>query len=409
MEVSFDPTAAADQSLVIVFSGMEKPSAEKERGWTITAYNNNYSKSGVTISGDSTDTIVFADMPTSASIWSDDTWASQNADLNDGRFIATLTYSDTITFDGLPQLTQYEHGYVSSETTTGTAISTAEEFSDAFSPGATQPRDGVYYLTQDIYVNAFSGREEFSGTLDGNGHTIYITGLYQNSFNLANVGGIIGALNGGTIKNLRVVLMCNVTVTSASTDNRSIGLIAGQLSGGAVVENVNIVLMDGYTLSTASGASTALGGVAGSVSGSATISNVTVQLNGDLDVNGTECFVSGFVGKTNDSATTNYSNIIIKGDGKMTGAIGSNPWKNTAVVTVITGSVGSAESPRVTADGIIYGITENTYGTSTADSQTASFGLFGYTAPSGTTVPNPITDTAGYVAVSNFFLTSDSA
>lgn len=409
LEVSFDPTAAADQSLVIVCSGMEKPSAEKERGWTITAYNNNYSKSGVTISGDSTDTIVFADMPTSASIWSDDTWASQNADLNDGRFIATLTYSDTITFDGLPQLTQYEHGYVSSETTTGTAISTAEEFSDAFSPGATQPRDGVYYLTQDIYVNAFSGREEFSGTLDGNGHTIYITGLYQNSFNLANVGGIIGALNGGTIKNLRVVLMCNVTVTSASTDNRSIGLIAGQLSGGAVVENVNIVLMDGYTLSTASGASTALGGVAGSVSGSATISNVTVQLNGDLDVNGTECFVSGFVGKTNDSATTNYSNIIIKGDGKMTGAIGSNPWKNTAVVTVITGSVGSAESPRVTADGIIYGITENTYGTSTADSQTASFGLFGYTAPSGTTVPNPITDTAGYVAVSNFFLTSDSA
>ncbi len=409
--VSFDPTVAADQSLVIVCSGMEKPSAEKERGWTITAYNNNYSKNGVTISGDSTDTIVFADMPTSASVWSDDTWASQNADLNDGRFIATLTYSDTITFDGLPQLTQYEHGYVadSDKTTTGTEISSAEEFSDAFSPGATQPRDGVYYLTQDIYVNAFSGREEFSGTLDGNGHTIYITGLYQNSFNLANVGGIIGTLNGGTIKNLRVVLMCNVTVTSASTDNRSIGLIAGQLSGGAVVENVNIVLMDGYTLSTASGASTALGGVAGSVSGSATISNVTVQLNGDLDVNGTECFVSGFVGKTNDSATTNYSNIIIKGDGKMTGAIGSNPWKNTAAVTVITGSVGSAGSPRVTADGIIYGITENTYGTSMADSQTASFGLFGYTAPSGTTVPNPITDTAGYVAVSNFFLTSDSA
>ena len=409
LEVSFDPTAAADQSLVIVCSGMEKPSAEKERGWTITAYNNNYSKNGVTISGDSTDTIVFADMPTSASIWSDDTWAPQNADLNDGRFIATLTYSDTITFDGLPQLTQYEHGYVSSETTTGTAISSADEFSDAFSPGATQPRDGVYYLKQDIFVNAFSGREDFSGTLDGNGHTIYITGLYQNSFNLANVGGIIGALNGGTIKNLRVVLMCNVTVTSASTDNRSIGLIAGQLSGGAVVENVNIVLMDGYTLSTASGASTALGAVAGSVSGSATISNVTVQLNGDLDVNGTECFVSGFVGKTNDGATTNYSNIIIKGDGKMTGAMDSNPWKNTAVVTVITGSVGSAESPRVTADGIIYGITENTYGTSTADSQTASFGLFGYTAPSGTTVDNPITDTTGYVAVSNFFLTSDSA
>lgn len=409
LEVSFDPTAAADQSLVIVCSGMEKPSAEKERVWTITAYNNNYSKNGVTISGDSTDTIVFADMPTSASIWSDDTWAPQNADLNDGRFIATLTYSDTITFDGLPQLTQYEHGYVSSETTTGTAISSADEFSDAFSPGATQPRDGVYYLKQDIFVNAFSGREEFSGTLDGNGHTIYITGLYQNSFNLANVGGIIGALNGGTIKNLRVVLMCNVTVTSASTDNRSIGLIAGQLSGGAVVENVNIVLMDGYTISTASGASTALGGVAGSVSGSATISNVTVQLNGDLDVNGTECFVSGFVGKTNDSATTNYSNIIIKGDGKMTGAIDSNPWKNTAAVTVITGSVGSSGSPRVTADGIIYGITENTYGTSMADSQTASFGLFGYTAPSGTTVPNPITDTAGYVAVSNFFLTSDSA
>lgn len=396
--VYLDPTAGTDyaNSLAIAFSEQSAADAAYIRTWTLLGPSNNSIATTQVLNGD---TVVFSGLSSAVADWN-----------GNGTFTASISYND-IPRDNMSTLTQYEHGYVadSDKTTTGTAISTAEEFSDAFSPGATQPRDGVYYLTQDIYVNAFSGREEFSGTLDGNGHTIYITGLYQNSFNLANVGGIIGALNGGTIKNLRVVLMCNVTVTSASTDNRSIGLIAGQLSGGAVVENVNIVLMDGYTLSTASGASTALGGVAGSVSGSATISNVTVQLNGDLDVNGTECFVSGFVGKTNDSATTNYSNIIIKGDGKMTGAIGSNPWKNTAAVTVITGSVGSAGSPRVTADGIIYGITENTYGTSMADSQTASFGLFGYTAPSGTTVPNPITDTAGYVAVSNFFLTSDSA
>ena len=396
--VYLDPTAGIDyaNSLAIAFSEQSAADAAYIRTWTLLGPSNNSVATTQVLNGD---TVVFSGLGSAVADWN-----------GNGTFTASISYND-IPRDNMSTLTQYEHGYVadSDKTTTGTAISSAEEFSDAFSPGATQPRDGVYYLTQDIYVNAFSGREEFSGTLDGNGHTIYITGLYQNSFNLANVGGIIGALNGGTIKNLRVVLMCNVTVTSASTDNRSIGLIAGQLSGGAVVENVNIVLMDGYTLSTASGASTALGGVAGSVSGSATISNVTVQLNGDLDVNGTECFVSGFVGKTNDSATTNYSNIIIKGDGKMTGAIGSNPWKNTAAVTVITGSVGSAGSPRVTADGIIYGITENTYGTSMADSQTASFGLFGYTAPSGTTVPNPITDTAGYVAVSNFFLTSDSA
>ena len=396
--VYLDPTAGTDyaNSLAIAFSEQSAADAAYIRTWTLIGPSNNSIATTQVLNGD---TVVFSGLGSAVADWN-----------GNGTFTASINYND-ISRDNMSKLTQYEHGYVadSDKTTTGTEISSAKEFSDAFSPGATQPRDGVYYLTQDIYVNAFSGREEFSGTLDGNGHTIYITGLYQNSFNLANVGGIIGALNGGTIKNLRVVLMCDVTVTSASTDNRSIGLIAGQLSGGAVVENVNIVLMDGYTLSTASGAPTALGGVAGSVSGSATISNVTVQLNGDLDVNGTECFVSGFVGKTNDSATTNYSNIIIKGDGKMTGAIGSNPWKNTAAVTVITGSVGSAGSPRVTADGIIYGITENTYGTSMADSQTASFGLFGYTAPSGTTVPNPITDTAGYVAVSNFFLTSDSA
>ena len=396
--VYLDPTAGTDyaNSLAIAFSEQSAADAAYIRTWTLIGPSNNSIATTQVLNGD---TVVFSGLGSAVADWN-----------GNGTFTASISHND-ISRDNMSKLTQYEHGYVadSDKTTTGTEISSAEEFSDAFSPGATQPRDGVYYLKQDIFVNAFSGREDFSGTLDGNGHTIYITGLYQNSFNLANVGGIIGALNGGTIKNLRVVLMCNVTVTSASTDNRSIGLIAGQLSGGAVVENVNIVLMDGYTLSTASGAPTALGGVAGSVSGSATISNVTVQLNGDLDVNGTECFVSGFVGKTNDSATTNYSNIIIKGDGKMTGAIGSNPWKNTAAVTVITGSVGSAGSPRVTADGIIYGITENTYGTSMADSQTASFGLFGYTAPSGTTVPNPITDTAGYVAVSNFFLTSDSA
>ncbi len=67
----------------------------------------------------------------------------------------------------------------------GTAVSTAEEF-------AAMAADGQYYLSADITISA-SYASSFTGTFDGNGHTVTVTApMFIN-------------VNGATIKNLTTV------------------------------------------------------------------------------------------------------------------------------------------------------------------------------------------------------------
>lgn len=115
----------------------------------------------------------------------------------DGTVPETVTYDGG---DGKSAATAYE-------------ISTAEQLAYLVSKGS----GGYYKLTDDIYLNDVSDSEwynntqnewsavvgantNFSGTVDGNGHTIY--GLYINS-NLYFTG-LIPRFVGGTISNLRI-------------------------------------------------------------------------------------------------------------------------------------------------------------------------------------------------------------
>ena len=94
----------------------------------------------------------------------------------------------------LPAVNKWESGYVS----------------ESYSPSG-EPEDsesGLYdaisnnrdcYLTSDINITGFRTLS-YSGILDGNGYTIYITVCNENS--AETVGGLFGTLT-GTVKNLR--------------------------------------------------------------------------------------------------------------------------------------------------------------------------------------------------------------
>ena len=362
-DISFDPTAPTyAQSLVVIYTGQAKAGSGMTRTWLITPRTGEAVTASAVIEGTDTDTVVFRRLTSEYSSWGDSRWGA-----NDGIFTASLTAQDSEAEPpSYPALTQYEHGYVAdADKITAenapegwTAISSASDFSAAFSPSGNAT-DGSYYLTRDIVISGFSGHD-FSGMLDGNGHTIFIDGLYQQSYTGQYVGGLFGTLS-GTVKNVRVVLLNSVTVNSAYENNIGAGLIAGRLNGGTV-ENVNAVISEGATLSTTvQSKTTALGVVAGVMEGSGTLTNVTVQLDGILDVNGSWSFVAGFVGRSmkpdsNSAPIYNFSNIIIKGEGRFSGtATGDTAEpKYVGVVTVLQGSTGTAQ---VDINGLIYNLT----------------------------------------------------
>lgn len=400
--ISFDPTTSDyTDSLVIAFSGQSEAAPGITRTWTLKGPNGNSIATTQEISGD---TVVFAGLSSSVSTWS-----------SGGTFTASISVDDS-TMTGLPALTQYEHGYVDGEYSPAEgATGIAQEagngnvtFASVFSPTASGNVSGSYYLTEDIWVSGFSGKTMTSGAvLDGNGHTIYISRLAQpvENYSAADIGGIVGNMNGGTIKNLRIVIVGDYALqTSASReDNRAralgFGLVAGRMQNNATIENVTVVLQGNVSVNETD--TTALGGVSGNLSGNAKIKNVTVQLDGNLSCTTTYPFVAGFVGNTDSGSSGTYTNIILKGSGTFGGNAtnaGGNEPLFTAAITILPGS-GSA--PLATIDGFIYALT--------ADNpvSASSYSSYGYVsqnlASDNIANPGDGKPADGYVDYSNIF------
>ncbi len=368
-DISFDPTTPTyAQSLVVIYTGQPKAGSGMTRTWLLTPRTGEAVTASAVIEGTDTDTVVFRRLTSAYSAWGDDKWGAGN-----GIFTASLTAQDSEAEPpSYPELKQYEHGYVADADKITEenapegwkAISSARDFSAAFSPSGNAT-DGSYYLTKDILINGFSGHN-FSGTLDGNGHTIFIDGLYQQSYDGQYVGGLFGTLS-GTVKNVRVVLVNSVTVGSTSEGDQGFGLIAGNIDGGTV-ENVNVVIPSGVTLRTQEQLSrtVSLGGIAGEMDNGGNVTNVTMQLDGELYVDGTWSFLAGFVGRSRQISSTSYiyKNIIIKGEGTFDGVARTNnntpdtsvQPKFVGVVTVLQGSTGT---PQVDIDGLIYSLATN--------------------------------------------------
>lgn len=104
----------------------------------------------------------------------------------------------------------------------GTAINNQDEF-------YAMTANGKYYLTKDITITESYGSNrptKFTGTLDGNGHSI----------TLSSGSSIFSSLGTCTVKNLTINGYVNVTGASTTA-----GAIVGTVSGGSTVVFENIV------------------------------------------------------------------------------------------------------------------------------------------------------------------------
>ncbi len=308
----FIPDATQDsERLGIAFSGTTYSSAND---YTVTGLNNaEKTASGGFSAAPSGGTLALG-LPVGANNWK-----------TDGTF-ASITATPKFNPSSYAKLTKYDHGYVAHETTNSGTKITQDNFASYFQPGGqANNQSGTYYLTEDVVVTGFTGIN-FSGTFDGNGHTIFITGA-NTGMTGQHIGGIVGTLT-GTIKNVRVVLVNSVTANT-SVSNANVGLVAGHINGGSLI-NVSVDIPAGVTLSHVGTANdSSLGGVAGSAVSGATFTNVTMNFNGTLSniktsgaSGGYWPFTSAFVGKPSVSQGTNspansatFNNIIIRGNG----------------------------------------------------------------------------------------------
>ena len=413
-QVYFDPTATDyANSLAVAYTGQREPDPGMTGTWTLIAPNQ--SRHTTNVLGDG-GTVTFTGLPSAVATW------------NGGSgFSAQLQYTQQ-SMESMEALAPYEHGYVASETQNGTALSTATEFANVFAPNGSWSRSDNYYLTGDLYVNGFTGAE-FSGTLDGNGHTLYITGLHQPTYTGPNVGGIVGKLT-GTIKNLRVVLLSSQTITITNADDvnsRSLGLVAGAVTGNGKVENVSAVIPSGVTLEPdgSNAVTTALGAVAGTVGtvernnddstqDNVNINNVTVQLDGALRVRGSWIYVAGVVGRGTQAQSTQYhfNNVILRGDGSLGGVTGggnddsSEPTYAAALIVLLKPSDNGTAQASV--DGFIYDLTTDHGNGMPVTGTVSSFGYIAKNNHDTSMSANTPGDARGYVDCTNIYRTENS-
>ena len=385
-DIYFDATVVDDRNNSLALSFNQTPSS----AFTYTL------KSGNSTSYTDYDTIggkmVFRGLPTSAAIWN-----------SSGNFTAVLESESVGPQHRQPDLQPYEHGYTTG-TPSGTPINDGSEFEGLFSKsGTVEVGDtGTYYLTDDIVITGFTGKQ-FAGTLDGNGHTIYIAasdtalsgaGDETNGF---AVGGLVGVLT-GTIKNVRVVIDADITVGLDSNKKGRIGGVVGRLNGGTL-DNVQVVIPSDVTISHDTGShDSGMGGVVGQALGASFIKNVTVQMDGTLAPTGTWTFVSALVAEVptkNGTPTINMDNIIVRGSGTFAAkasqgtSSGEPPY-----VSVLANFNNQQNYEIVNLDGLIYDFTPTISGDGSS-----AFGIFVNNYSQGNT-----SDYGDYVADNNLFI-----
>ena len=342
--------------------------------------------------------MVFRGLPTSAATWN-----------SSGNFTAVLESESVGPQHKQDDLQPWEHGYTATKTTTGTEISSGSKFEELFSrTGSIETTDtSTYYLTKDIVITGFTGKQ-FAGTLDGNGHTIYIAasdtslaGHTLTGYNGNAVGGVIGALS-GTIKNVRVVIDANITVGLNANLRGRVGGVVGRLLNGGSIENVQVIIPGDVTLSytNAGDNDVSMGAVVGQATGASTISGLTVQMDGTLAPVGSYVWVSAVVGeiqaKSDHADTVSMNNIIVRGAGTFAAEAtsGTNSGEPPYVSALATFNNNGENYPLVNLDGLIYDFDP----TFSADGS-AMYGLFVNNDSDGNTA-----NYDNYVADSNLFI-----
>lgn len=238
---------------------------------------------------------------------------------------------------------------------------------------------GNYYLAEDITGYAFnnltstdSNGVTFTGTLDGNGHSITITGgtyTYQKT-----AGGIFGVLESASavVKNLTVIYDSSVTLNNGLGDSAyfGVGLVVGQLKYGTI-QNVKVKVNAGVTISVNGNGSrfASLGGFVGQAGARNNASAVQKIERGALELNGTISVTSGgnwtsvggIVGYASNNRWVNSFNVqinqfVLSGSGAIKAEGG---WGKRASATVGAYESYNSSSNSVSVDGLVYDMTNS--------------------------------------------------
>ena len=336
--IYFDPKASnIASSLAIVKTGV---TGGEGYSATITnvkstpyTYTDNYAFN------EAGNTVIFRNLSTTASDWRD----------SNGNFACTINIvQGTTPVEKLDPVNKWESSYTTTQSTTGTAVDNGSKLTTAINNNQN------IYLTSDITdFKGFTHKDEYTGILDGKGHTIYIVSGAANSAD--TVGGLFKRLS-GTIKNVRIVLY-NSYDRTIGTEKIGTGIVAGNLCGGTV-ENVYVYIPDGVTFGADGGTTyeSYVGAVAGLSDAGCTIKNTTVHLDGKMHLNGTWVYMAGFVGKSSTSssqATFNMTNNVFKGSGSFASEKSDSAEPVYLAATTVLFEAASSSSATINIDGFV--------------------------------------------------------
>lgn len=304
-KVGFDPKQTDTANSLVVYksgvTGGENYSAAITTN-SGTKYSDKYAFS------DDGGTVIFRRLPTAISNWGG----------NGGTFSCTINITqDAIDVTPLDPVNKWESSYTTTTSSTGTAVDNGSKLTTAIKNNQN------IYLTRDITdFSGFSHTGTYSGTLDGNGHTIYIVSGAANSAD--TLGGLFGTFT-GTIKNVRIVLYSSYN-RNVTAGERGTGIVAGVINGGTV-DNVYVYIPENVTFGVTGNVEGYVGAIAGVAGVSAngkvdganyTIKNTTVNVDGKMHLDGSYVYLAGFVGKTSTGAsavTAEITNCVFKGNG----------------------------------------------------------------------------------------------
>ena len=167
----------------------------------------------------------------------------------------------------------------------GTAINSADEFK-------AMAADGTYYLNADITVTE-TFESDFTGTLDGNGHTVTVSVPMFKQMN-------------GTVKNLTIV----GEISTEISNQAQIGTLAQQ-SKGATVDNVTNKA--NVTVTQTDGSEGRVGGIIGRLNGHGDTGHAAVITNCTNEGNITSDGSTGGIVGGSYSPSTVFDGCVNKG------------------------------------------------------------------------------------------------
>ena len=289
------------------------------------------------------------------------TTGTQVSDISDPSVFASW---DTGIWDisGVPSLK------AENNTTSKIYITSAQEFIDKIAQDGTGTEGKTYVLNNDLdfsTISNYTAKENFAGTIIGNGHTIKnltsdqgllastedsssISGLTLDNFTITASGNNTGSLVGNNRGDIDDVHVINSTINGGSYQN--IGGLAGY--------SYNATITNSSSSATVSGGNR-VGGLVGSSYATITNSYSTGDVTGTEDV-------GGLAGSTSGDISNSYATGNVSGTDNVGGLAGNHTTGSTISNSYATGDVtGTSSVGGLTGVTLPYAVIENSYATGT--------------------------------------------